>query len=33
MEIVAAYGRRVVVDGSVDVEVRLRIMRVLKTLR
>lgn len=33
MEIVAANGRRVVVDGSVDVEALLRIMRGLETLR
>lgn len=32
-EIVAANGRRVVVDGSVDVGARLRIMRGLETLR
>lgn len=33
MEIVAANGRRVVVDGSVDVEALLRIVRGLETLR
>jgi transposase len=33
MEIVAANGRRVIVDGSVDVEVLLRIMRGVETLR
>lgn len=32
MEIVAANGRRVVVDGSVDVEALLRILRGLETL-
>jgi len=33
MEIFAANGRRVIVDGSVDVEALLRIMRGLETLR
>jgi transposase len=33
IEIVAANGRRVIVDGSVDVSVLVRIMRGLETLR
>lgn len=33
IEIFAANGRRVIVDGSVDVEALLRIMRGLETLR
>ena len=33
LEVVTAYGRRVIVDGNVDVAVLLRIMRGLETLR
>jgi len=33
MEVVAANGRRVIVDGAVDVDALLRILRGLETLR
>jgi transposase len=33
MEVVAANGRRVIVDSGVDIDVLVRIMRGLETLR